>query len=139
MIKHDPVNGEGTEKLRYSGDHCWARREANGNVAVGLTDFAQSALGAIVFVGLPDVGADIDREAILGEVESTKAVSEIYAPLSGRVSEVNTSLASHPGTVNSDPYGAGWVCVIEPRNGEDFEELLDPSTYRALIDTDLES
>jgi glycine cleavage system H protein len=108
-------------------------------VTVGLTDFAQSALGAIVFVGLPEVGADVVQDETLGEVESTKAVSEVYAPISGSVTAVNAALGASPGAVNSDPYGSGWMCVIEPRNGKEYGELLDPSTYGALIDTDPDS
>lgn len=130
------MSDEATVQLRFSTDHCWARRESRRAVTVGLTDFAQSALGAIVFVGLPAVGAEVDKDAILGEVESTKAVSEIYTPLSGKVTAVNATLENHPGWVNSDPYGDGWVCVIEPRDENEFEGLLDPSTYGALTDDD---
>ncbi len=120
--------------LRFTPDHAWARRRRDGTLAVGLTDFAQDALGTIVFAGLPEVGAHLDADAPLGEVESTKAVSEIYAPVAGVVVEVNTRLVDAPGTINADPYGDGWICAIAPSDPEEFTALLDPRAYASMID-----
>jgi len=124
-----PVNLPGD--LRYTSDHEWVRLES-GRAVIGITDFAQEALGDVVFVQLPEVGAVIERGATLGEVESTKSVSEIYAPLSGRVVEVNGELSSKPERLNEDPYGAGWICAIEPAGDGVAEDLLDAEAYRAL-------
>ncbi len=119
------------EELRYSTDHEWAK--SNGNVVrIGITDYAQDALGDVVFVELPKVGAAITTGATLGEVESTKSVSEIYSPVGGVVSAVNSSLSSSPEVVNSDPYGEGWICEITTTNNDDFDALLDAPGYQAL-------
>lgn len=123
------------EELRYSADHEWVRLEG-GNARVGITDFAQSALGDVVFVELPERGSELARGERLGEVESTKSVSEIYAPVSGRVVEVNDELASAPERMNADPYGEGWICVIEPTSASDVDELLDAAGYEKLTGTD---
>jgi glycine cleavage system H protein len=117
--------------LRYSNDHEWAR--ASGDVIrIGITDYAQDALGDVVFVDLPKVGTAIDARAALGEVESTKSVSEIYAPVGGTVSAVNESLRGAPESVNADPYGEGWICEITTTSGADFDALLDAEGYAAL-------
>jgi glycine cleavage system H protein len=121
------------DDLRYSSDHEWARRE-DGRVRVGITDYAQDALGDIVFVGLPSVGDTVEPGAAVSEVESTKSVSDIYSPLRGTVVDVNTDLSDHPDRINLDPYGEGWLFVLEPANGDDFESLLDAEAYRALVD-----
>ena len=118
-------------ELRYSTDHEWAR-QADGVVRVGITDYAQDALGDVVFVELPKVGAEVDAGATLGEVESTKSVSEIYSPVAGTVVAVNDALASSPELVNSDPYGEGWLCEISTTASTDFDGLLDADAYRAL-------
>ncbi len=118
-------------ELRYSTDHEWARR-ADGVVRVGITDYAQDALGDVVFVELPKVGTEVAAGATLGEVESTKSVSEIYAPVAGTVVAVNDALASSPELVNSDPYGGGWLCEISTVASTDFDGLLDADAYRAL-------
>ena len=97
--------------LRYTSDHEWARLE-DGKVRVGITDYAQDALGDVVFVQLPEQGATVEGSAVFSEVESTKSVSDIYAPVAGVVVEVNTELADAPQRVNEDPYGEGWICVI---------------------------
>lgn len=120
------------EDLRYTSDHEWARSE-EGGVRVGITDFAQDALGPVVFVQLPEVGAAVERRGPLGEVESTKSVSEIYAPVAGVVEAVNTDLAEKPELLNEDPYGAGWLCVIAPADPGEVEELLDASAYEAIL------
>jgi glycine cleavage system H protein len=118
-------------ELRYSNDHEWAR--ATGDVIrVGITDYAQDALGDVVFVDLPKVGAAIGAHGSIGEVESTKSVSEIYAPVAGTVSAVNDSLTSAPELVNADPYGDGWICEITTTSSADFDALLDAAGYQAL-------
>jgi glycine cleavage system H protein len=118
--------------LRYSSDHEWARLE-DGKVRVGITDYAQDALGDVVFVQLPEQGATVEGSAVFSEVESTKSVSDIYAPVGGVVVEVNTELADAPQRINEDPYGEGWICVIEPRDADDLAGLLDAEAYRQLI------
>jgi glycine cleavage system H protein len=117
---------------RYTQDHEWARLE-DGRVRVGITDYAQDALGDVVFVQLPERGTEVEAGASFSEVESTKSVSDIYAPLAGTVVEVNTELADSPQRVNEDPYGEGWICVIEPVDPTAFESLLDASAYEQLI------
>ena|ERR1700728_1323051 len=122
------------EDLRYSTDHEWARPDGR-KVRVGITDYAQDALGAIVFVDLPTVGTEIEAGALLGEVESTKSVSELYAPVAGRVVEVNSALADAPEHLNEDPYGEGWICEIELAENGSLDPLLDAAAYRQLIET----
>ena len=119
------------DELRYSNDHEWARLEG-GVVRVGITDYAQDALGDVVYIDLPAVGTAVSHGDVLGEVESTKSVSEIYAPVSGEVSTVNTDLRSSPEVLNSDPYGQGWICEITVSGSEQFDELLDAAAYRDL-------
>ena len=118
-------------ELRYSSDHEWASR-SDAVVRVGITDYAQDALGDVVFVDLPKVGAAVSAGATLGEVESTKSVSEIYAPVSGTVVTVNETLVASPELVNSDPYGAGWLCEISTSVATEFDTLLDADAYRTL-------
>ncbi len=122
------------DDLRYTSDHEWAR-PAENQVRVGLTDFAQEALGDVVFVELPAVGCSVTRGGPLGEVESTKSVSLIYAPVSGTVVEVNEALRQSPETVNADPYGDGWLCVIETTDAAELDDLLQPDAYRQATDT----
>jgi glycine cleavage system H protein len=122
------------DELRYSTDHEWARADG-ARVRVGITDFAQDALGDVVFVDLPSVGTDVEAGAQLGEVESTKSVSEIYSPVSGRVVEVNSALSDSPERVNEDPYGEGWICEIELSEQGTLENLLDAAAYRRLVET----
>ena len=119
--------------LRYSTDHEWARVE-EGRVRIGITDYAQDALGDVVFVEVPEVGTKVERGASFSEVESTKSVSEIYAPVSGVIAEVNADLADSPERLNDDPYGEGWICIIEPADPAQLDELLDAEGYRALIE-----
>jgi glycine cleavage system H protein len=117
--------------LRYSSDHEWAK--SNGDIVrIGITDYAQDALGDVVFVDLPKVGTVLDAHAALGEVESTKSVSEIYSPVSGTVTAVNDTLSTSPEFVNSDPYGEGWICEITTTSSADFDALLDAAGYEAL-------
>jgi glycine cleavage system H protein len=119
--------------LRYSTDHEWARVE-EGRVRIGITDYAQDALGDVVFVEVPEVGTKVERGASFSEVESTKSVSEIYAPVSGVIAEINADLADSPERLNDDPYGEGWICIIEPTDPAQLDELLDAEGYRALIE-----
>lgn len=118
-------------ELRYSSDHEWA--SADGDVVrIGITDYAQDALGDVVFVELPKVGTVVGAGSAIGEVESTKSVSEIYAPVSGTVTAVNERLTSTPESLNSDPYGEGWICEITTSSAGDFGGLLDAAAYQAL-------
>jgi glycine cleavage system H protein len=121
------------EDLRYSADHEWARVEG-GEVRIGITDYAQDALGDVVFVDLPALGATVKRGESCSEVESTKSVSEIYAPVAGSVTQVNTELGEHPERLNEDPYGDGWICVIAVGDQSELDGLLDAEAYRALIE-----
>ena len=121
------------EDLRYSSDHEWVRVEAN-EVRIGITDYAQDALGDVVFVELPEVGASVKRGDSFSEVESTKSVSEVYAPISGSVTQVNTELTDNPERLNDDPYGDGWVCVIAVADEGELAQLLDAEGYRSLIE-----
>ena len=125
-----PVNVP--EELRYSEEHEWVRVEGT-RVRIGITDYAQDALGDIVFVDLPAVGSEVEVGGQLGEVESTKSVSEIYAPLSGTVTAVNDALAGGPERINQDPYGEGWICELELAPGADPGGLLDAAAYGELI------
>jgi glycine cleavage system H protein len=119
------------EDLRYSPEHEWVRQEGT-RVRVGITDYAQDALGDIVFVDLPDVGSEVEAGGQLGEVESTKSVSEIYAPLAGTITAVNEALTAGPETINQDPYGEGWLCELELAPGADPSSLLDAVAYGDL-------
>lgn len=118
--------------LRYTSDHEWLSADGPA-VRVGITDYAQDALGDVVFVQLPEVGSVLAQRAVMGEIESTKSVSEIYAPVAGTVTQVNLALEDNPELVNSDPYGEGWIAVIESSGGASGE-LLDAGAYSALIE-----
>ncbi|MFN2608463.1 MAG: glycine cleavage system protein GcvH [Acidimicrobiales bacterium] len=120
------------EDRRYTKDHEWARLE-DGRVRVGITHYAQDALGDVVFVQLPDVGATVDAGGECSQVESTKSVSDVYAPVGGTVVAVNTTLADAPEAVNDDPYGDGWICVVEPADASSLDALMDAAAYRELI------
>lgn len=122
------------EDRSYTTDHEWAMQEG-GRVRIGITDFAQDALGDIVFVELPAPGATIEKGGALGEIESTKSVSQVYAPLAGTVVEVNSALADSPEQVNAEPYGAGWLVVVEPTEEDPLEGLLDAAGYRAATES----
>ena len=117
--------------LIYSSDHEWIRR-SGGTVRIGITDYAQDALGDVVFVQVPSVGTTVSKGQSFSEVESTKSVSDIYAPVSGKVVSVNDALGTTPELVNSDPYGEGWICEIEMSNDSDLGDLLDADAYRSL-------
>lgn len=120
------------DDLRYTSDHEWVRL-VGGLVRVGITDHAQEALGDVVFVQLPEPGASVEAGASCSEVESTKSVSDVFAPVTGVVVEVNAELADTPQRLNEDPYGEGWICAIEPADAADVEGLLDADAYRRLI------
>lgn len=121
------------DHLRYTTDHEWAG-VVEGRVRVGLTDYAQDALGDVVYVQLPEIGSTVASGGTLGEVESTKSVSEIYAPVGGDVVSVNTTLVSAPEQLNADPYGEGWLCEIDPTEPEALKGLLDAAGYRSLTE-----
>lgn len=121
------------EDLRYSPEHEWARLE-DGRVRVGITDFAQDALGDVVYVELPRVGSEVAANSTCSEVESTKSVSEIYAPVSGTIVEVNEALRDAPEAVNTAPYGEGWMFVLAPTDPAELDGLLDAAAYRALVE-----
>ncbi|MGH9056936.1 MAG: glycine cleavage system protein GcvH [Acidimicrobiales bacterium] len=122
------------EDLRYTSDHEWVRVEG-AHVRVGITDYAQDALGDVVFVQLPEVGAKVAAGDSFAEVESTKSVSDVYAPVGGTVTEVNSELADGPQRLNEDPYGEGWLCVIEADDAEAASSLLDAGGYRKLTES----
>ena len=121
------------DDLRYSSDHEWVRLE-DGKARIGITDYAQDALGDIVFVDLPEVGAQVSAGESISEVESTKSVSDIYAPVAGTVAEVNTDMAEAPERLNEDPYGEGWIFVLTVDDPEQVGGLLDAAAYRALVE-----
>jgi glycine cleavage system H protein len=117
---------------RYTQDHEWARLE-DGRVRIGITDYAQDALGDVVFVQLPERGAQVEAGVTFSEVESTKSVSDIYAPVGGTVVEVNSDLVDAPQRINEDPYGEGWICVIDPTDPAALDSLLDADGYLQLV------
>jgi glycine cleavage system H protein len=121
------------DDLKYTKDHEWVRAEGN-RVRIGITDYAQDALGDVVFVQIPELGATVALGDSFSEVESTKSVSDIYAPVSGTVVEVNADLTDMPQRLNDDPYGEGWLCMIEVADAGQLDQLLDAAAYRALID-----
>jgi glycine cleavage system H protein len=123
--------------LHYTAEHEWVRRSGDDTARIGITDFAQSALGDVVFVQLPDIGAELTAGESFGEVESTKSVSDLYAPVSGKVSAVNGDLEGSPQLVNSDPYGAGWLLDVRVSDVAELESaiaaLLDAEAYRGTL------
>lgn len=121
------------EDLRYTREHEWARRKGN-HIVVGITDFAQDQLGDVVYVELPDVGDPVKKGESFGVVESTKAVSELFSPLNGKVVEVNDPLADAPETINEDPYEEGWMIVIEPADPKELDALMDAKAYRSFVE-----
>ena len=123
-------------ELKYARSHEWARLEDDDTVTIGITDHAQEALGDIVYVELPEVGQQISAASEAGVVESVKAASDIYAPISGTVVAVNEALEDAPETVNLDPYGDGWFFRIEPDDVTELEELLDPEGYTEVCEAD---
>ena len=120
------------EDLRYTEEHEWARIEGD-RATVGITDYAQEALGDIVYVDLPDVGSKVEGGATFGEIESTKSVSDLYSPFSGTVTARNEELEANPELVNADPYGRGWLIEIDVDRGQQQMDLLDAQSYAALV------
>ncbi|MBA2464121.1 MAG: glycine cleavage system protein GcvH [Nocardioidaceae bacterium] len=123
------------EDLKYTSEHEWVRTsgEADSSVRVGITDFAQEALGDIVYVSLPEPGTEVEAGSAVGELESTKSVSDIYAPVSGKVASRNETLEASPELINSDPYGDGWLFEIVPTDLASVDALMDASTYQQTI------
>ncbi len=123
------------EELKYTSEHEWVRSpgEADSSVRIGITHFAQEALGDIVFVSLPEVGTEIEAGTTVGELESTKSVSDIYAPVAGKVVARNEGLDATPELVNSDPYGDGWLFEVVPSSPDDVDGLLDAAAYQASL------
>jgi glycine cleavage system H protein len=121
------------DELRYSEEHEWVAVDGP-RARIGITDFAQDSLGDVVYVELPGVGANVMAHASCAEVESTKSVSDIYAPVSGTIVDVNTSLDDAPEQLNADPYGAGWIFVIEMSDPSELDALLDAAGYRSLVE-----
>ena len=127
-------NVELSGSFRYAETHEWAKREEDGSIRVGISDFAQDQLGDLVFVELPDLDIQIERGEAFSEVESTKSVSEIYAPISGRVVARNEALLETPELINSDPYGDGWIVAISPEEDENIDHLLSSAEYEATLE-----
>lgn len=130
------MSAELPEDLRYTAEHEWVRTpgETSGSVRIGITDYAQDALGDIVFVTLPELGAEVEAGQPLGELESTKSVSDVYAPVAGTVVARNAALDATPELVNSDPYGAGWMLEVAPTDPVAVDGLLDADGYRKTLD-----
>jgi len=125
------------EDLKYTSEHEWVRSpgEADGSVRIGITDYAQDALGDIVYVSLPEVGTDLEEGAAVGELESTKSVSDVYAPLAGSVVARNEALDATPELVNSDPYGEGWLFELVPSDAAAVDALMDAEAYRSTVES----
>lgn len=121
--------------LKYTKEHEWVKEESTGLVVFGITDFAQSALGDIVFASLPKIGTKLNAGQTCGEVESTKSVSDIYTPVAGVVKEVNEKLANNPEILNSDPYGEGWMIKLSDVNKSELSALLDAAGYQKITET----
>ena len=125
------------DDLKYTAEHEWLRRPgaAESSVRVGITDYAQEALGDIDYVSLPEVGAELESGTAVGELESTKSVSDVYAPVAGTVAAVNEALEGTPELVNSDPYGEGWLFELVPSDPATVEALMDAATYQAGLES----
>ncbi|MEA3510590.1 MAG: glycine cleavage system protein GcvH [Actinomycetota bacterium] len=122
------------EDLRYTENHEWVRLEGDGAVVVGISEYAQDALGDIVYVDLPDIGRSVKAGESIAEVESTKSVNDVYAPISGVVATVNEPLMDAPELVNTDPFGAGWFVTLTPAEGETLETLMDAVAYATFTE-----
>ena len=119
-------------ELKYTKEHEWLRQEEDGSVTIGITDHAQSALGDLVYVELPEVGQDVESGGEMAVVESVKAASDVYAPISGSVLAVNDGLSDDPEKINADPYGDGWIVRLQP--SDDESDTMDPDAYQAFLD-----
>jgi glycine cleavage system H protein len=133
MRPDEEASVEFPEDLRYTEEHEWARREGT-RVRIGITDFAQDSLGDVVYVDLPEVGASIQAKAPFGEVESTKSVSDVYSPVSGTIAERNPLIDDRPELVNEQPYGDGWLIVVEGAPEDALIALMDAAAYRAFVE-----
>jgi glycine cleavage system H protein len=122
------------ENLRYTKDHEWARRNKDGSITVGITAHAVEQLGDITAVSLPEVGSTVAGGERFGDIDSVKAVSDLYAPLSGEVVEINSALDGEPEVINEDPYERGWMIRLRPADEREFDKLLDAAAYRKLLD-----
>jgi glycine cleavage system H protein len=122
------------EELRYTSEHEWVSTEEGNRVRVGITDFAQDALGDVVYVDIPQEGTEVTAGQSLGEIESTKSVSDVFSPVSGRVVERNAMLGESPELVNRDPYGEGWMVVVELSEPSEVDRLMDAAAYRRMIE-----
>jgi glycine cleavage system H protein len=120
--------------LLYTEEHEWLRREDDGSVTIGITDHAQSSLGDLVYVELPEVGQDVDLAGEMAVVESVKAASDVYAPISGKILAVNAALADDPEKINTDPYEDGWIVRLQPADAIDEGALMTPDAYQQFID-----
>ena len=120
--------------LQYTKEHEWLRREDDGSVTVGITDHAQSALGDLVYVELPEEGQELELDGEMAVVESVKAASDVYAPIAGTVVAINEELGDDPEKINADPYGDGWIVRMQPADGADDSGLMSPDDYQALLD-----
>lgn len=121
------------DDVRYTKEHEWARPEG-GRVRIGVTDFAQDALGDVVYVDLPEIGATVEADQAFGEVESTKSVSDVYSPVSGTIVEKNPLVDDAPELVNQQPYGDGWLVVVQPTDPTAVDRLMDAAAYAALVE-----
>jgi len=121
-------------ELRYTSEHEWLRPEGDGSVTVGITDHAQAALGDLVYVELPEIGQELEAGGEMAIVESVKAASDVYAPVSGSVLEVNADLVDDPEKINADPYGDGWIVRLQSSGGIDLGDTMDPDAYQAMLD-----
>lgn len=119
--------------LKYTTDHEWVRVQGD-RVWVGITEYAQKELGDVVFIDLPSIGDKVSAKSVMGTIESVKAVSEVFAPISGEIMETNDDLEHSPELINQDPYGKGWIVVIEPSNPKELNDLMSPSAYTTFIE-----
>jgi len=122
------------ENLRYTENHEWARVDEDGGITVGITDYAQDALGDVVYVDLPEIGQTVEAGTSFAEVESTKSVNDVYAPVAGTVAGINEALIDTPELVNSDAFVSGWFATITPEAGASLDALMDAEAYRAFIE-----
>ena len=122
--------------LKFMKSHEWARVEGDGKVTIGISDHAQGLLGDLVYVELPNVGDRVEAGNAVAVVESVKAASDVYAPITGKIVEVNTALSDKPETINEDAFGEGWIFVVKPEGREELQELLDPDAYAELIENE---
>lgn len=121
------------DDLRYTEEHEYVKKSGEGIVTVGITDYAQGELGDVVYVDLPEIGAELEKMDVFGTIEAVKAVSELFSPVAGEVTEINGALDGDPGLVNQDPYGDGWMIKVQVRNAKDVDQLLTAADYARHI------